>query len=339
MGEASEDGIAMPYRRILSSVLLVLVALPASAAEWVEVERRTLVEMLQLDGEIEAVRESTVSAQTTGTVTRLPYDVDDRVEAGELIVELDDTDQQARLSQAQSALEEARANRADASQNFDRVRSLNAQGVASDAELDRARNRLDAAEAAVARSQAAVEEAQQQLDYTRVRAPYTGIVTEKMVEVGESVTLGQALMRGMSLEQLRVVVSLPQRHASRVRKSRRAVVTLDGGRRLETSAMTLYPYADPGTHTFRLRLRLNEPEGELFPGMLVRVDIPVAEREALWIPASSLYQRGELRAVHVQGKSGEPRLRQVRVGVERDGRLEVLSGLSAGERILREADR
>lgn len=321
----------------LVTIMLAVAALPAAAQEWVAAEKAALAETLRLDGEIEAVRESTVSARTTGTVTELPYDVDDHVEAGELIVQLDDTEQRSRLNQAQSTLEEARANLQDARQDFERVQSLYERNAVSESRLDQARNRLDGAEARVSRARAAVDEARQQLDYTRVTAPYTGIVTERHVEVGESVTVGQPLMSGLSLEQLRVVVSLPQRYADRVRRERRAIVTLADGRRLETGEMTFYPYADTATHTFRLRLRLEEPRGRLFPGMLVRVDIPLAEREALWVPETSLYRRGELRAVYVKGDDGEPRLRQVRVGVTRDGRLEILSGLSEGEQVLREA--
>lgn len=325
-------------RQLLALMALCLVSGLLHADDWVEVREDALSETLRLDGVIEAVRESTVSAQTTGTVTKLPYDVDDRVEAGDLIVQLEDSEQRSRLNQAESALEEAKASLEDARQDFERVQSLYERDVATQSDLDQARNRLNGAKARMNRTEAEVAEAQQQLDYTRIEAPYSGIVTERMVELGESVMMGQPLMRGLSLEQLRVVVSLPQQYANQVRQERRATVTLGNGRRLETGEMTFYPYADEATHTFRLRLRLNEPDGQLFPGMLVRVGIPLQAREALWVPQSSLYRRGELRAVFVKGEEGEPRLRQVRVGVSRDGQLEILAGLSGDEQVLREAE-
>src|SRR5690554_3587143 len=118
----------------------------------------------------------------------------------------------------------------------------------------------------------------------------------------------------------------------------RSTVTLADGRVLETGELTFYPYANPDTHTFRLRLRLNEPNGSLFPGMLVKVSVPVASREALWVPASALVQRSELRAVFVLDGQGQPRLRQVRVGVRDNGRLEILAGLSEGERVVTNPD-
>ena len=325
------------WRVLTVVVLCVLGSAHASSAEWVAVSKKTLTETLRLDGVIEAVRESTVSAQTRGTVLALPYDVDDAVPEGELIVRLEDSDEQARVDQAQAGLEEAQADLTDARQNLNRVEQLRERDVASQQDLDQARNRFEAARARVSRAEGSLSEAREQLSYTRVHAPYSGIVTERMVEVGESVSPGQPLMRGLSLEKLRVVVSLPQQYAERVRSKREAVVTLNGGEKLETEGMTFYPYADQQSHSFRLRLELVDPEARLFPGMLVRVGIPTGTREALWVPESSVYQRGELRAVFVRGRDGEPRLRQVRLGSRRDGMVEVLSGVTEGESVRREA--
>jgi len=167
-----------------------------------------------------------------------------------------------------------------------------------------------------------------------VIAPYGGIVTERHVEIGESVSPGQPLLSGLSLEQLRVVVDLPQQYADLARGEQQATVTLSDGRVLDTGEMTFYPYANPETHTFRLRMRLTEPNGTLFPGMLVKVQVPVASREALWIPATALVQCSELRAVFVLNDDDQPRLRQIRTGTRHEDQLEVLSGVSAGERVV-----
>ncbi|MEQ5816638.1 efflux RND transporter periplasmic adaptor subunit [Marinobacter sp. NFXS11] len=298
------------------------------------VERSMLQETVHLDGVIEAVQQSTVSAQTSGTVRSLPFDVDDSVAAGDLIVQLEDSEQRSRLRQAEAGLEEAEAALADAGQRFERIEAVHERGLVSRQEFDQARNNLAAARARVERARASVSEAQEQLSYTHVLAPYGGILTERHVEVGEAVNPGQPLLSGLSLEQLRVVVDLPQKYAELARMERQAQVTLADGRVLETGEMTFYPYADPQTHTFRLRMRLSEPNGSLFPGMLVKVSVPVASRETLWVPFSSLIQRSELRAVFVLDDQDQPRLRQVRTGVRDNGRLEILAGLSEGERVV-----
>ena len=80
-------------------------------------------------------------------------------------------------------------------------------------------------------------------------------------------------------------------------------------------------------------MELTEPDGTLFPGMLVRVGIPVAEREVLLIPETSLLRRAEMRAVYVLDADDQPRLRQVRIGSRVNGQVEVLAGLDQGERI------
>ncbi|MBB5321024.1 efflux RND transporter periplasmic adaptor subunit [Marinobacter oulmenensis] len=323
----------------LSVLALVLVAvLPApSLAQSVQlapVVAEPVQETVHLDGVIEAVQQSTISAQTSGTVVALPVDVDDSVAAGDLIVRLDDTEQRARLSQARASVEEAVSGLQDAQQQFDRVEAIYERRLVSRQEFDRALNSLNAAQARVERARAAVDEAREQLDYTRITAPYGGIVTERHVEIGEAVNPGQPLISGLSLEQLRVVVDLPQQYADMARKQRQATVTLSDGRVLQTGDMTFYPYASLDTHTFRLRLQLNEPNGTLFPGMLVKVEVPVASRDSLWIPASALVRRSELRAVFVMNDQDQPRLRQIRTGVSHGDRLEVLSGLGEGEQVV-----
>ena len=327
----------MGGRVLVIRVLLLMLASSVLTAETVEtqtVRRAPLHETVHLDGLIEAVQQSTVSAQTSGTVVELPFDVDDSVAAGDLILRLEDSEQQSRLRQAEAGLEEARSGLQNARQQFTRIEAIHERGLVSRQEFDQASNNLSAAEARVERAQATVAEAQKQLDYTRIIAPYGGILTERHVELGESVNPGQPLLSGLSLEQLRVVVDLPQKYADLARSERQATVTLADGRVLETGELTFYPYANPETHTFRLRLRLNEPNGSLFPGMLVKVGVPVASREVLWIPAAALVQRSELRAVFVLNRNDQPRLRQIRVGVREDGRLEVLAGLSEGERVV-----
>jgi len=329
----------MPVHHIAVLAFFLSLALvpPATAQaediDWLPVERAALVEKVRLDGSVEAVQESTVSAQTAGTIMALPFDVDDRVEQGALIARLEDTEQRSRLRQAEGNLEEAEASLLDARQQFERIESLYQQDVASRSDFDEARNRLDGARARFVRAEAAVAEAREQLDYTRVEAPYTGVVTERHVEVGESVRPGQPLLSGFSLDELRVVAGVPQRYVEHARNVSRLTVSMDNGRTLPVTRMTVFPFADAQSHSIRLRLYLEERTDGIVPGMLVRVDLAAGQREALWIPAESLLQRGELRAVFVRDGQGKPRLRQVRVGVREKGRLEILSGLDGDDAV------
>ena len=284
------------------------------------------------DGTVEAVNQSTVSAQTGGRVSEVLYDVDDFVQAGAVIVRFTDQEQRAAVRRAESALEEARAGLEEAVKEFDRVAALQARGVVAKAELDRSKARRDTAKARVDAAQAQVAAAQEQIDYTVVKAPYAGIVTERHVQVGETVTVGQKLMTGLSVDALRVRVDLPQGVVNRVREIRKASILMpDSGSRVAAEQVVVFPYADPASKTFRVRLELPRGLEGLHPGMFVKAAFVIGETERLVAPAAAVVFRSEVTGVYVV--DGGIRFRQIRLGNRYGDRFEVLAGLVAGERI------
>lgn len=316
-------------------ILLLIGWVSAIDAQQLPVAKQQKVyDTIELDGVVEAVQQSTVSAQTSGTIVKLPVDVDDAVAAGELIVQLDSTEQRAQLNQAQANLTSAQASLKDAERRVQRITNLFQQQVASQAELDEAETQLDTRQAAVDAATAALEESRKQLSYTEVRAPYAGIVTERFVELGESVQAGQRLMAGLSLEQLRVVTDLPQRFADYVRRHPNAVIVTDANDQLPADKLTFYPYADKRTHSFRLRLTINDKKDQLLPGMATKVRLTVGERQALLIPQSTVVVKGEFNAVYVRAENGKSQLRLVRLGRQYQDEIEVLAGLEAGEQLV-----
>ena len=161
--------------------LLGVLSLPAQALETLTLSPKAVSQSVQLDGVVEAVRQSTVAAQTAGTVTKLYYDVDDKVQPGSVILEISDTEQQARLEQSQAAARAAQASLRDAEQAFKRIDEIYRKELASKAQFDQAKNQLDGARAGYNRAQSALKEAQKQMSYTKVMAPYGGVVTERFV--------------------------------------------------------------------------------------------------------------------------------------------------------------
>jgi RND family efflux transporter MFP subunit len=284
------------------------------------------------DGTVEAVNKATVSAQTSGRVAELFYDVDDYVEPGEPIVRFTDVEQQAALRQAKANLEAALARQQQAVAEFGRAEGLYQSGSSSKREYDQALAARDAAVAGVDAARSAVETAEQQLEYTLVRAPYAGIVTERHVEVGEAVTIGQPLMSGLSLESLRVVVELPQQVTARVRDHKTASILTDEGR-VEAESVTIFPFADSASNTFTVRVELPDGQFALYPGMFVKVAFIVGDAERLLVPTRALVRRSEVTGVYVVSDDGVVRLRQVRAGNTFGDRTEILAGLSAGERV------
>jgi multidrug efflux pump subunit AcrA (membrane-fusion protein) len=138
-------------------------------------------------------------------------------------------------------------------------------------------------------------------------------------------------MSGISLEQLRVVVDLPQSVAIEVRKEPRAAVLTSEGR-VEASSVTVFPTADAVTNTFRVRLELPDGQFGLYPGMFVKAAFPVGEADRLLVPAAAVFHRSEVTAVYVVSEDNVS-LRQVRPGQKIGERIEILAGLEPGERV------
>ncbi len=284
------------------------------------------------DGVIEAVNEATVAAETSGRVTELPFDVGDYVPKGAVIVKLTDTEQQARVAAAESALAESQARLTEARQEFTRVQDVYQRKLIAKAALDRASANLDAARARQEAAQATLNEARQHLSYTVIRAPYAGTVVSRQVRVGETVNPGTPLMTGLSLEHLRAAVEIPQQHIGPLRVHHQARVIVDG-QSLPAAGLRIPPKADATTHTFRVLVDLPEGDHGLFPGTLVKVAFVTGEEQRLLLPAAAVVRRGEVTGAYVV-EDGSISLRYLRTGTPTvDGDVPVLAGLEAGERV------
>lgn len=272
------------------------------------------------DGIVEAVNEATMSAQTSGRILEMPFDVNDYVPEGAVIIRMTDVEQQASVRQAQANYTEARS-------NYDRMANLYARQAVSKAALETAQARR-------ASTEADLRTAQQQLDYTVIKAPYSGYVTKRLAQVGEEVRPGQPLISGISLKALRVSVQIPQSAASAVRKYLRAdiIVDADLGKRVTATKVIVFPVADPQTHSFTVRLELPEVDTGLFPGTTVKCAFEIGEASRVLVPATSLVERSEVSGVYVV-KGSEVSLRQLRLGHHFGDKVEVLAGLSSGEAI------
>lgn len=316
----------MPFIRLFVASLLTAVAAVALAEapaetlpfEVASVAYHPVVEEQEFDAVIEAVNKSTVSAQISGRVVEVNFDVDDYVPKGAVLLRLRGTEQRA-------ALKAAEARHAEAQAEFERAKELLARQLLSRSDYDRV-------EAALKGAAAAVEQAREQSEHSVVRAPYSGIVVERHIEPGETASPGRPLMTGISLEALRATASVPQSHIAAVRALSRARVILFGDRSVEGATLTISPYADPASHTFKVRVDLPGVEG-LYPGMFAKVAFATGEGRRLLVPARSIAYRSEVTALYVVRPDGAIAFRQVRLGDRFGDEVEVLAGLSEGERI------
>jgi RND family efflux transporter MFP subunit len=323
-----------PFRSLL--LLPALIAVGATAARALDVPFSTLAVEYETaprervwDGTVEAVNQATVSAQTSGRVAEIFYDVDDFVEAGAPIMRFTDTEQRAALESARATLDEAEARAAEAESEHARIATMFENGTVARARYEQAQANRSAAAARLDAARAGVMNAEEQLEYTIVRAPYAGIVSRRHVAVGELVRPGAPLMSGLSLDSVRVVVDVPQTMLEPIRAIGRANVYV-GERSIAAESLTFFPVADAATNTFRVRAALPAGSVTLYPGTFVKIGFVVGETERLLLPASAIVRRSELTAVYVVDDESIT-LRQIRVGRRYDDRIEVLAGLEAGE--------
>lgn len=328
-------------RQVLVCMLMLATVSAAKAGQTLPfpigaVSEQSILQEQLFDATVEAVNQSTVSAQVAGRIESIAVDVDDYVAKDAVILRFRSPEQRAGVEAMQATLREAQARQQETSAQFARMQSVYEKHVVSKSALDKANADLKAAKARLDAAQASLTQSQEQLSHTEVRAPYSGIVVKRHVQVGESVNPGQPLITGLSLDSLRAVADVPQTLIDAVRSRNVAHVLLPGteARTVAVSGLTVFPYADPQTHTFKVRVNLPAGVRDIYPGMLIKVAFITGEQTSLLVPAQAVVFRSEVTAVYVVDKNDHVTLRQVRIGHRHDtGSFEVLAGLQAGERV------
>ena len=353
------------------AILLALLGVSSSGSaeslRTIQVQEREVAQRYSIDGVVEATRQSTVSAQISGRVKALNFDVGDRVSKGQIILRIDESEANQALAGSQAQLAQAQAALSNARLNYERSKQLFEQKFISQAALDKARADFEMAEAQAQASAAGAQQSVLAQSYTAVVAPYAGVVSARMVEMGEMVTVGKPLMTGFDPAELRIIVNVPQYKLAAIGARPDVSIEVPELKRwLEPASVTVQPSADPRTHSTPVRINLAANEQSvrsqpvtaeqpsagataeqplphptlartvsgLYPGMFVRAHFVVGRETRLTIPVSAVVKRSEVVAVYVVGTDEIPRLRQVRLGeTAADGEVEVLAGLQAGERI------
>lgn len=284
---------------------------------------------------IEATRQSTVSAQVTGRIVELRYDVGDYVEKGKVIARIDQTEarqvlagSEAQVAQAQAAYENARA-------DVERTRDLARQKFVSQAALDKAEAAFRVAEAQLATARAGAGQAATSKSYTTVIAPYSGVVSARHVELGEMAAPGKPLLTGFDPTDLRAVATLPQYKVAEVKVAAKAMIEVPStGKWVSATGITVLPSADAETHSTRVRLDLPRDLRDVYPGVFARAHFATGRARKLVVPSAAVLRRSEVTAAYVVDDQGRVLLRQLRLGsVAGEQGIEVLAGLVPGEKV------
>ncbi len=326
---------------MIRTALFVTLSLAAAASAAAEPLKTAPVEMRDMDltytaeAVVEAVRQSTVSAQIAGRIVDLRFDVGDYVKKGQVIARIDER----AVTQAEAAsvaqVREAQAALANARAQYERSKQLLAQKFISQAALDKAQSDYRAAQARVSALLAGAGAAATERSFATIVAPYSGVVSARYVELGEMATPGKPLLTGFDPSSLRVVATVPQAQVAAIQAGARARVEVpSSGKWIDVRNIVIVPSADPRTHTTRVRLELPEDVRGVYPGVYARAHFVTGSALKLLVPRSAVVHRSEVTGVYVVDDKGDARLRQVRLGEASDENyVEVLAGVRPGERV------
>jgi RND family efflux transporter MFP subunit len=328
--------------------------------------RGSIMGNLVLPGNIQAVTEAPILARAEGFIQRRYVDIGDKVSAGQLLADIQapDLDQQvvqaraavqqtqADLERATAALEQGKANEALAKVTASRWDNLAKRGVVSRQENDqyqaqylaqsanvRALDRaVAAAKGNVAASQANVARLTELQSYLQVRAPFAGVITLRNIDVGALVNTGSTLLfRIAQTNPLRTFVNVPQVDAPEVRVGQTATLsTADLPDRKFNGVVTRTANAlDPASRTLLVEIQVPNPDGKLMPGTYAQVDLNLPRKDPpLLIPSDTLVVRPAGTLVALVDTNNKVHFQGITVGRDLGDRIEVLSGLKAGQRVI-----
>ncbi len=285
---------------------------------------KTAARQVEIMGSLEAVEQAEVAAKVSGNIVSLPVVLGSRVEKGDLLAEINAGEISARMRQAKAQLEQAR-------RNLERERKLLQKNAATPEAVKSLEDTLRIATAAY-------EETGTMLEYTRILAPFSGLVTAKMANVGDLATPGKPLLQLENEARLQVIASIPESMVLKIaRGDRLSIYVPPADLQLVGTVAEVAPTADHLSRTAPIKIDI-PADARLRSGQFARVSMSAGTAQTITVPAEALMSFGQMERLFVV-VDGLARLRLVRSGAGTDGEVEILSGLQAGEKVVVQGNR
>ena len=313
------------------------------------VQRAVVPDYYEAVGTVRAAQTSQLASQIMGTITSIAVHEGDHVRRGQVLAVIDEAQPKAGLEQANAALAASQQSAAAADANFalaeatyKRYQDLYAKKSVSPQEFDEVKARYSAAmaqrEAAHSGSAQAVagqSQARTMYDFTRVRAPFEGFVTAKLVDVGTMATPGTPIIVVEDPSRFRLEATVDESAMGAVHLGQKVPVTIDvlGDKQIEGKVVQIVPAADPMSRTFLIKVELPR-DPQIRSGLFGRARFARGERDSMTVPKTAVFTRGQLSGVYVVGNDQIAELRYITLGQPSGDSYEVLSGLENGERVV-----
>ena len=292
---------------------------------------------IALPGSLQGAQQAPIAARATGYVKRWTHDIGSSVKKGELLAEIESPETDQQLSQLMAAREQAAASLALARSTVERWEALRRKDVVSQQELDERRSGAAQAAANLNAAEANMQRVRQLQSFTRVTAPFSGVITRRNVEVGDLIdSSGRVLFVLTQMDPLRVYVNVPQSYAQLVRPGQKVTVTQAElrGQSFSGEVARTAGSIDAATRTMQVEIALANRGGLLLPGAYVQVGLPLAANTALVVPTNVLLFRPEGARVAVVDGASRVHLRAVTLGRNLGESIEVVDGVTATDRLV-----
>ncbi|MBZ5722523.1 MAG: efflux RND transporter periplasmic adaptor subunit [Acidobacteriia bacterium] len=313
------------------------------------VQQTNVSDLLEAVGTVRAAQTSDLASQAMGNIVEVRVHEGDRVQRGQVLAVIDDSQPRAAVDRAIAADNAAQQQRiaadsdlALAESTLQRYQNLYEKKSVSPQEFDEikarqqaARARRDMAQAGQAQAKAALTQARTSLDFTRIRAPFDGMVTEKKADSGTLASPGMPIFTVEDVRRYRLEATVNESDLRYVRAGQLVSVTIDAldSTGLKGKVVQIVPAADSASRTFLVKIDL-PANTQLRSGLFGRAQFSRGERQALLIPRSAVVERGQLQGVFVLGQNQVAGLRYVTLGRPTGPEVEVLAGLQGGERLV-----
>ena len=293
--------------------------LPTATVQTQVAGNKTRVATEETVGTVRAKLHAVIEAKVSGKIDRMLVVPGQRVSAGELLATVDAREIQAQYDQAVAVRQQAES-------DLKRATDLFHQNILSPSEFDAAQSRFHVADAAAAAAKTL-------LDYTKVTAPFDGVVTRKDADVGDLAAPGKPLLEMEDARNLRLEADVPEALMDKITLGDRLPVRIGVlETNLEGVVSEIAPSADSNSRTFLVKLDLPAVPG-LRAGQFGRVAVPVGETSALYVPAPAVVQRGQMELVFI-AVNGRAQMRIVKTGKHVGGEIELVSGVDPGEHVV-----
>jgi len=275
-----------------------------------------------------------IASRISGFIRELPVREGDVVKKGQAIVTIDPTEVQTNIAEAEARLTQARRRATEAEAEYQRHKNLYEQRLVAEQMFRKVELQHQLAQEDLRVAQSALDQARALLEYARIKSPVTGVVVEKFKQTGDLTTPGATILAIEDPTRIVLRTFINEAYIQYVKEGDEVRITLDNQKTsLKGMVSHLVPSADPATHSYLVKIIL-EDTGQVRVGMFVRIEFDMGHKQAIIIPVQAIVSHADLPGVYAVDSQNIAHFRMVRTGRRFDEKVEIISGLNTGDRIV-----